>query len=62
MAEQTAEKPREPAPAPPPEPVAAAGSRPFKIRSEQLVFFNRQIASMARLNMPLAKGLRILAR
>jgi type IV pilus assembly protein PilC len=34
----------------------------FRIKPEQLLFFNRQLASMARLNMPLAKGLRILAR
>src|SRR5450631_3589141 len=36
--------------------------RPFRISADQLLFFNRQLASMARLNMPLAKGLRILAR
>lgn len=33
-----------------------------RITPEQLIFFNRQLASMARLNMPMAKGLRILAR
>lgn len=33
-----------------------------RISPEQLIFFNRQLASMARLNMPIAKGLRILAR
>lgn len=33
-----------------------------KITGEQVLFLNRQIASMARLNMPLSKGLKILAR
>src|SRR5947207_5819351 len=39
-----------------------AGRRSPRITPEQLIFFNRQLASMARLNMPIAKGLRILAR
>lgn len=34
----------------------------IRLKPEDLQFFNRQIASMARLNMPIAKGLRILAR
>src|SRR5256885_1470249 len=60
MPEKTAERPSGPgAPLPP-------GSkevvRPYRISPDQLLFFNRQLASMARLNMPLAKGLRILAR
>lgn len=33
-----------------------------KLNPKQLAFFNRQLASMARLNMPLAKGLKIMAR
>src|SRR5581483_1095325 len=33
-----------------------------RISPDQLLFFNRQLASMARLNMPLAKGLRIRTR
>jgi type IV pilus assembly protein PilC len=61
MPEKTAERPMgEGAPAP--QPVTGTTGRPFKISPDQLLFFNRQIASMARLNMPLAKGLRILAR
>jgi type II secretory pathway component PulF len=59
MPEKTAERPGPGAtPPPPPESIA----RPFKVSADQLLFFNRQLASMARLNMPLAKGLRILAR
>ena len=60
MPEKTAEKPAGPGASPPPPPVEKA--RPFRIGADQLLFFNRQLASMARLNMPLAKGLRILAR
>jgi type II secretory pathway component PulF len=41
---------------------AAAPPRGVKLNAKQLAFFNRQLASMARLNMPLAKGLRIMAR
>lgn len=37
-------------------------TRPIKLRPEDVQFFNRQLASMARLQMPIAKGLRILAR
>jgi type IV pilus assembly protein PilC len=37
-------------------------ARGVKLNAKQLAFFNRQLASMARLNMPLAKGLRIMAR
>jgi type II secretory pathway component PulF len=33
-----------------------------KIQPHQILFFNRQLASMARLNMPLAKGVKILAK
>src|SRR3954447_3409188 len=59
MPEKTAERPAGPgAPLPPPSEV----TRPYRISADQLLFFNRQLASMARLNMPLAKGLRILAR
>jgi type II secretory pathway component PulF len=61
MAEKTAERPSGPGASPPPPPFAET-SRPFRISPDQLLFFNRQLASMARLNMPLAKGLRILAR
>lgn len=35
---------------------------PIRLKPEDVLFFNRQLASMARLNMPIAKGLRILAR
>ncbi|MBX3471568.1 MAG: type II secretion system F family protein [Planctomycetes bacterium] len=35
---------------------------PIRLQPEDVLFFNRQLASMARLNMPIAKGLRILAR
>lgn len=34
----------------------------IKIGAEQLVFFNRQLASMARLNLPLSRGLKSLAK
>ncbi len=51
-------EPRAAAPPPPP-PVAPERIR---LNAKQLAFFNRQLASMARLNMPLAKGLRIMAR
>ncbi len=34
----------------------------IRLSSDEVLFFNRQLASMARLNMPIAKGLRILAR
>ena len=33
-----------------------------RIGAEQLVFFNRQLASMARLNLPLSRGLKSLAK
>lgn len=36
--------------------------RRISLTNEQVQFFNRQLASMARLNMPISKGLRILAR
>ena len=39
-----------------------ARTRPIRLRPDELQFLNRQLASMARLNMPIAKGLRILAR
>ena len=35
---------------------------PIRLKAEDVLFFNRQLASMARLNMPIAKGLRVLAR
>jgi len=35
---------------------------PIRLKADDVLFLNRQLASMARLNMPLAKGLRILAR
>lgn len=35
---------------------------PIRLEPEDVLFFNRQLASMARLNMPISKGLRILAR
>ena len=34
----------------------------IRLKPDDVLFFHRQLASMARLNMPLAKGLRILAR
>lgn len=34
----------------------------IRLRGDDVLFFNRQLASMARLNMPIAKGLRVLAR
>ncbi|HVY62236.1 MAG TPA: type II secretion system F family protein, partial [Planctomycetota bacterium] len=40
----------------------ASLSEAVKLNPKQLAFFNRQLASMARLNMPLAKGLKIMAR
>ena len=40
---------------------SAPGSR-ISLSQDEVQFFNRQLASMARLNMPIAKGLRILAR
>jgi type II secretory pathway component PulF len=43
-------------------PAPAGATREFRVKPDQILFFNRQLASMARLNMPLAKGLRILAR
>lgn len=33
-----------------------------KLHAHQILFLNRQLASMARLNMPLAKGVKILAK
>jgi len=36
--------------------------RRISLSQEEVQFFNRQLASMARLNMPIAKGLRILSR
>lgn len=59
MPEKMAERPTGPGGSPPP-PMESV--RPYRISPDQLLFFNRQLASMARLNMPLAKGLRILAR
>jgi len=38
------------------------GAASIKLNPKQLAFFNRQLASMARLNMPLAKGLKIMAK
>ncbi len=34
----------------------------IRLRPEDVMFFNRQLASLARLGMPISKGLRILAR
>lgn len=34
----------------------------IKLQPHQILFLNRQLASMARLNMPLAKGIKILAK
>lgn len=42
--------------------VTATPTSAVRLRQEDVLFFNRQLASMARLNMPIAKGLRILAR
>ncbi|MCO5165711.1 MAG: type II secretion system F family protein [Planctomycetes bacterium] len=41
---------------------ASTTRAPIRLEPEDVLFFNRQLASMARLNMPIAKGLRILAR
>lgn len=41
---------------------ATATGSGIRLTSDEVLFFNRQLASMARLNMPIAKGLRILAR
>lgn len=41
---------------------AAQTTTGIRLTSDEVLFFNRQLASMARLNMPIAKGLRILAR
>ena len=35
---------------------------PIRLSPDEVLFFNRQLASMARLNVPIAKGLRLLAR
>lgn len=40
----------------------AQARTPVRLRPEDVLFFNRQLASMARLNMPMAKGLEILSR
>ncbi len=42
--------------------MASPEPQKLKITGEQMLFLNRQIASMARLNMPLSKGLTILGR
>jgi type II secretory pathway component PulF len=42
--------------------VPAGGVTKFRLTTKQLAFFNRQLASMARLNMPLTRGLKIMAR
>lgn len=34
----------------------------IKLNAKQISFFNRQIASMAKLNMPIARGLRVMAK
>jgi type II secretory pathway component PulF len=39
-----------------------SSGRRISLSQEEVQFFNRQLASMARLNMPIAKGLRILSR
>lgn len=41
---------------------AQTAAAPIRLKPDDVLFFNRQLASMARLNMPIAKGLRILAR
>ncbi len=41
---------------------AAAAAPSIRLSPKQIAFLNRQLASMARLNMPLAKGLRIMAQ
>lgn len=38
------------------------GGASIRLNPKQLAFFNRQLASMARLNMPLSKGLKIMAK
>jgi type II secretory pathway component PulF len=38
------------------------GGSNIRLNPKQLAFFNRQLASMAKLNMPLAKGLRTMAK
>jgi len=43
------------------EPASVERSR-IRLKPDDVQFFNRQLASMARLNMPISKGLRILAR
>lgn len=48
--------------APAPAKVERHEGPPVKLNPKQLAFFNRQLASMARLNMPLSKGLKIMAR
>jgi type II secretory pathway component PulF len=44
------------------EPPPTEGQSTIRLKPEDVQFFNRQLASMARLNMPISKGLRILAR
>lgn len=39
-----------------------ASTTQIRLKTEDVLFFNRQLASMARLNMPIARGLRVLAK
>lgn len=41
---------------------SSGSSGRVKLHARQVSFFNRQLASMARLNMPLSRGLKVLAR
>lgn len=41
---------------------ATRENRPIRLKPQDTLFFNRQVASFARLGMPISKGLRILAR
>jgi len=45
-----------------PEAASLAGTRRLRLNAKQIAFFNRQLASMAKLNMPIARGLKVMAR
>ncbi|GIW72566.1 MAG: type II secretion protein F [Planctomycetota bacterium] len=40
----------------------STASSAIRLNPKQIAFFNRQLASMARLNMPIARGLKVLAQ
>ncbi len=42
--------------------IADSDASTIRLRADEVLFLNRQLASMARLNMPIAKGLRVLGK